>query len=36
MTTLLRNIHGLAPVAELDEDELGYLVARIAEIKRRR
>jgi hypothetical protein len=33
---LLRNIHGLAPVAELDGDELGYLVARGAEIKRRR
>jgi hypothetical protein len=33
---LLWNIHGLAPVAELDGDELGYLVARVAEIKRRR
>jgi hypothetical protein len=33
---LLRNIHGLAPVAELDGDEVGYLVARVAEIKRRR
>ena len=33
---LLRIIHGLAPVAELDGDELGYLVARVAEIKRRR
>jgi hypothetical protein len=33
---LLRNSHGLAPVAELDGDELGYLVARVAEIKRRR
>jgi len=33
---LLRNIHGLAPVAELDGDELGYLVARVAEIKRKR
>jgi hypothetical protein len=33
---LLRNIHGLAPVAELDGDEVGYLVARLAEIKRRR
>ena len=33
---LLRNIHGLAPVAKLDGDELGYLVARVAEIKRRR
>lgn len=33
---LLQNIHGLAPVAELDGDELGYLVSRVAEIKRRR
>ena len=33
---LLRNIHGLAPVAELDGDELGLLIARVAEIKRRR
>ena len=33
---LLRNIHSLAPVAELDGDELGYLIARVAEIKRRR
>ena len=32
---LLRNIHDLTPVAELDGDELGYLVARVAEIKRR-
>lgn len=32
---LLRNIHGLAPVAELDGDEVGYLVARLAEIKQR-
>lgn len=32
---LLRNIHGLAPVAELDGDEVGYLVARVAEIKQR-
>jgi hypothetical protein len=31
---LLRNIHGVAPVAELDGDEVGYLVAKIAEIKR--
>lgn len=33
---LLRNVHGLAPVAELDGDEVGYLIARVAEIKRRR
>jgi hypothetical protein len=33
---LLRNIHGLAPVAELDGDELGYLLARVAAIKRQR
>jgi hypothetical protein len=28
----LRNIHGVAPVAELDGDEIGYLVAKMAEI----
>jgi len=33
---LLRNILGRALVAELDGDELGYLVAGVAEIKRRR
>jgi len=33
---LVRNIHGVAPVAELDGDEVGYLVAKVAEIKRRR
>lgn len=27
---LLRNMPGLAPVAELDGDELGYPVARVA------
>ena len=31
---LLKNIHGVAKVAELDGDELGYLVAKVAEIKR--
>lgn len=31
---LLRNIHGVASVAELDGDEFGYLVGRVAEIKR--
>jgi hypothetical protein len=31
---LLRNIHGVAAVAELDGVELGYLVAKVAEIKR--
>jgi hypothetical protein len=30
---LVRNIHGVAAVAELDGDEVGYLVGRIAEIK---
>ena len=30
---LIRNIHGLAAVAELDGDEVGYLVGRVAEIK---
>ena len=33
---LIRNIHGVAPVAELDGDEVGYLVAKVAEIKRRK
>jgi hypothetical protein len=33
---LIRNIQGVAPVAELDGDEVGYLVAKVAEIKRRR
>lgn len=31
---LVRNIHGVAPVAELDGDEIGYLVGKVAEIKR--
>jgi hypothetical protein len=30
---LIRNIHGVAPVAELDGDELGYLLGKVAEIK---
>jgi hypothetical protein len=33
---LIRNIHGVAPVAELDGDEVGYLVAKVAEINRRK
>jgi len=33
---LIRNIHGVAPVAELDGDELGFLVGKVAEIKRQR
>ena len=33
---LIRNIHGVGPVAELDGDEVGYLVAKVAEIKRRK
>ena len=33
---LIRNIHGVAPVAELDGDEIGYLVAKVAEIKRQK
>lgn len=33
---LLRNIHGIAPIAELDGDEIGYLVGKVAEIKRQR
>ena len=31
---LIRNIHGVASVAELDGDEVGYLVGKVAEIKR--
>lgn len=31
---LVRNIHGVAPVAELDGDEIGFLVGKVAEIKR--
>jgi hypothetical protein len=33
---LIKNIHGVASVARLDGDEAGYLVAKVAEIKRRR
>jgi len=30
---LIRNIHGVASVAELDGDEVGYLIGRVAKIK---
>ena len=30
---LLKNIHGIAPIAELDGDEVGYLLGKVAEIK---
>lgn len=30
---LIRNIHGIAEAAELDGDELGYLLAQVARIK---
>ncbi|MCY2963791.1 MAG: hypothetical protein NT069_09130 [Planctomycetota bacterium] len=33
---LIRNIHGVAPVAKLDGDEVGLLVAKVAELKRQR
>lgn len=33
---LLTNIRGVSSVAELDGDEIGFLVARVAEIKRQR
>src|SRR5579884_4257644 len=33
---LLKNVHGVAEVAQLDGDEIGYLVAKVAEIKRQR
>src|ERR1041384_6223714 len=29
---LLKNIHGVAKTAELDGDEVGYLMAKVAEI----
>jgi hypothetical protein len=31
---LIRNIHGVAKVAELDGDEIGYLLGEIARLKR--
>jgi hypothetical protein len=30
------NINGVAPGAELDGDEIGFLLARVTEIKRQR
>jgi hypothetical protein len=30
---LIKNIHGVARVAELDGDEVGFLVGKVAEIK---
>ena len=33
---LLRNVHWVAKVAELDGDEVGFLLAKIAEIKRQK
>ena len=33
---LIKNIHGVAAVAELDGDEVAFLVAKVAEIKRQR
>ena len=33
---LIKNVHGIASVAELDGDEIGFLVAKVAEIKRQR
>jgi len=33
---LIKKSHGVASIAEFDEDELGYLVKRVAEIKRQR
>jgi hypothetical protein len=31
---LIRNVRGVAAVAELDGDEMGYLLGKVAEIKR--
>src|SRR5262245_1648627 len=33
---LLKNVHGVAKVAKLDGDEIGYLVGSVAEIKGQR
>jgi hypothetical protein len=33
---LLKNIHGIAKVAELDGDELGYLLGKVAEVKQQK
>jgi hypothetical protein len=33
---LIESLPGVAPVAELDGDEVGYLVERVAEINRQR
>jgi hypothetical protein len=33
---LIKNIHGVARVAELDGDEVGFLVGKVAEIKRQK
>jgi hypothetical protein len=33
---LIKNIHGVTQVAELDGDEVGYLVVKVAKIKRQR
>lgn len=33
---LLKNIHGVANVAKLDGDEVGYLLGKVAEIKRQK
>lgn len=33
---LLKNVHGVAKVAELDGDEIGYLVGKVAEVKRQK
>lgn len=33
---LINYMHGVAPVAELDGDEIGYLMGRVAETKRQR
>ncbi len=33
---LLKNIHGVAAVAKLNGDEVGYLLGKVAEIKQRK
>jgi hypothetical protein len=33
---LIKNIHGVALIAELDGDEIGFLVGKVVEIKRQK
>jgi hypothetical protein len=33
---LIRSIHGVTALVELDGDEIGYMVAKVAKLKRQR